>query len=148
MPKKIVIRQASPQTALDVHGKVPEFVGAGYDLSVFEDRLKGEKSHLSVAFVGEAPVGYMASYERWNDGSIYCWMAGVVPEFRHQGLMTRLMADLEKWAKSKGYKKVSVKTRNNHREMLEFLVGNGFDFVRVQPKGKAAENRIFLEKKL
>jgi ribosomal protein S18 acetylase RimI-like enzyme len=148
MPKKILIRQAPLQTVLDVHGKIPEFKGAGYDLDVFEERLKGKNHLISVGFVDEVPAGYMASYERWEDGSIYCWMAGVDPEFRRHGIMTRLMATLGKWAKEKGYKKITIKTRNNRREMLAFLVKNGFNFTHIKPKSRIEENRIMLEKSL
>ena len=148
MPKKIVIRQAPVQTVFDVHMKIPEFKEAGYDLDVFEDRLKGKKHHLSVGFVDEIPAGYMVSYERWEDGSIYCWLAGVAPAFRRCGVMTRLMAALGKWAKEKGYKKITIKTRNNRREMLVFLVKNGFNFTHIQPKGRIEESRIMLEKSL
>jgi GNAT superfamily N-acetyltransferase len=148
MPKKIVIRQAPVQTVFDVHGKIPEFKEAGYDLNVFEDRLKGKKNLLSVGFVDEVPAGYMVSYERWEDGSIYCWLAGVAPEFRRNGIMTRLMAALGKWAKEKGYKKITIKTRNSRRGMLVFLVKNGFNFTHIQPKGRIEESRIMLEKTL
>jgi GNAT superfamily N-acetyltransferase len=146
MQKKIVIRQAPLQTVLDVHEKIPEFKGAGYDLNVFEDRLKGKSHLISVGFVEEVPAGYMMSYERWADGSIYCWLAGVDPEFRRHGVMTRLMAALGKWAKEKGYKKITIKTRNNRREMLAFLVKNGFNFTHIKSKGRIEENRIMLEK--
>ena len=146
MPKKIVIRQAPPRTVLDVHDKIPEFRGAGYDLSVFEERLKGKKHLFLVGFADEVPAGYMVAYERWGDGSIYCWLAGVIPEFRRHGILTRLMGSLAEWAKGEGYKKIAIKTRNNRREMLAFLVKNGFDFTNVQPKGRVSENRILLEK--
>ncbi len=146
MPKKIVIREAPLQTVLDVHEKIPEFRGAGYDLGVCEDRLKGKDGHLSVVFMDEVPAGYMVAYQRWDDGSVYCWLAGVVPEFRRHGLMTRLMAFLGKYAKRKGYKKITIKTRNSRREMLAFLVKNGFNFTHIQPKSRIEENRIILEK--
>lgn len=148
MSQKIVIRQAPLSAVMEAHAKIPEFVGAGYDRDAFEERLKGEKSLLSVAFSGKVAAGYMVSYEREEDGSIYCWMAGVAPEFRRNGILTGLMLDLEKWAKAEGYKKVTIKTRNSRREMLMFLVRNGFDITHVQPKGKVSENRILLEKKL
>jgi len=147
MPKKIFIRQVPLGKLMEVHDKIPEFEGAGYDLSAFEERLKG-RNRISVAFAGKVPAGYMASYERSADGSIYCWMAGVVPEYRRNGILTALMDDLEGWAKAEGYKKITIKTRNSRREMLAFLVRNGFDFTHVEPKGKIQENRILLEKRL
>ena len=148
MKKVIVIRQAPLQTVMDVHGKISEFRGAGYDQAVFEDRLKGKKCLLSVGFIGNAPAGYMVAYERWEDGSIYCWLAGVLPEFRRLGIMTRLMAALEKWAKAEKYKKITIKTRNARREMLAFLVKRGFNFTHIQPKHRMEENRLLLEKVL
>ncbi len=50
------------------------------------------------------------------------------------------------WAKRQGYSKLKIKTRNARREMLSFLVKNGFNFTEVEKKENIIENRINLEK--
>ena len=43
-------------------------------------------------------------------------------------------------------KKITIKTRNNRREMLTYLVKAGFNFVEVQSQLFVEDNRILLEK--
>jgi GNAT superfamily N-acetyltransferase len=147
MAMTIGVKPSNLDLVMDVHAKIPEFKGAGYDRGVFEQRLKA-KHVLLTGFAGKTPAGYLAAYERWEDGSIYCWLTGVDPAFRRHGILTKLMASLEQWAKSHGYQKITIKTRNCRREMLSFLVKNGFQFTHVQTKTKISENRILLEKTL
>ncbi len=45
------------------------------------------------------------------------------------------------WAKSKGYNTLKIKTRNNRREMLSFLVKNGFYFISIEPKENIEEKQ-------
>ena len=50
------------------------------------------------------------------------------------------------WAKDKGYHILKIKTRNNRREMLSFLIRNGFYFTEVEAKENIKDNRINLQK--
>lgn len=75
-------------------------------------------------------------------------MTGVDPRFRRMGILRELMAYQEKWAKGHGYKKITIKTRNNRREMLAYVVKAGFDFVGVEVRERVEENRIMLEKEI
>ena len=88
----------------------------------------------------------MISYDRFGDGSIYCYMTGTDPKFRRNGILKSLMNYLEKWAKEKGYKKIKIKTRNNRREILTYLIGHDFYFTGVEKHPKIEDNRILLEK--
>lgn len=81
-----------------------------------------------------------------KDKSFYCWMAGVNPLYRRLGLLNNMMQYLGDWAKNNGYNKITIKTRNNRREMLAYLVKAGFNFVEVQPQLSIKDNRILLEK--
>ena len=72
-------------------------------------------------------------------------MAGVDNNYRRLGALTALMNYQMNWAKKKGYNKLKIRTRNNRREMLSFLVKNGFNFVSVEQRDNITENRINLE---
>ena len=50
------------------------------------------------------------------------------------------------WAKDEGFSKITIKTRNNRREMINFLSKNDFNFMFVEQKEDVRENRIELEK--
>ena len=144
---KIEVKKSVLSEATIVNKQISEFDMA-YDEKYFKERIGNKKNLVLVAYMGKISVGYMVSYNKFNDGSFYCWMAGVVPKFRKKGALTELMNYLEKWAKAQGYEKIKIKTRNNRREMLSFLIKNGFMFTRVEKREELKDNRIELEKQL
>ncbi|MFA5994583.1 MAG: GNAT family N-acetyltransferase [Parcubacteria group bacterium] len=145
MGKDIEIKEGSIDDAVKVNATIIEF-GEPYDKAYFEDRYGGKERLILVAYMDNQPAGYMLSYDKNNDGSFYCWMAGVDPNFRRLGILNSLMGYLNDWAKKKGYKKITIKTRNNRREMLAFLVKDGFRFIEVQSQLFIGDNRIILER--
>lgn len=50
------------------------------------------------------------------------------------------------WEKDKGYHILKIKTRNNRREMLSFLIRNVFYFTDVETNENIENNRISLQK--
>ena len=142
----ITIRESLLETAVSMHEKIPEFDEQG--LGYYEDRIDDKKSLVIIAYIDDEPAGYLIGYDKSGDGSFYCWLAGVLPEFRKKGVLKKMMNYLYDWAKRKGYKKIFIKTRNKRKEMLSYLVKNGFDVVKVSKREPQAENRILMEKLL
>lgn len=147
MEKEIVIKEDTIEVAVAVNASITEFE-EHYDRAYFEDKYKDSTKLILVAYVDNQPAGYMVSYDKSNDDSFYCWMVGVNPLFRRLGILKKLMAYVQKWAKKQGYQKIMIKTRNNRREMLSFLVKDGFNFTEVQGQPRIQDNRILLEKVL
>jgi len=113
----------------------------------FENRYQNKEHVKIVAYLNDIPIGYIVGYDKFNDGeSFYVWMAGVDYKYRKKGALTKLMQYQIDWAKRQGYSKLKIKTRNARREMLSFLVKNGFNFTEVEKKENIIENRINLEK--
>ena len=81
-------------------------------------------------------------YKRITD---YCWMAGVIPQYRKSVVLTAMMEYLKNWSKEQGYKNLRIKTRNTRREMLSFLVKNNFNFYEIEAQENIRDNRICLE---
>lgn len=142
----INIKESDLDKGYEVHLKIPEFKDPEDTLENFKKRIEGKKSLVLVGFVDEKPAGYIISYDRYDDGSIYCWMAGVLPEYRKLGVLSGMMEYLEKWAKEEGFDSIKIKTRNARREMLSYLVKNDFQFLGIEPKEDKLDNRILLEK--
>lgn len=133
--------------AVEINRQIPEF-NEHYRKTNFQNRLEG-KEHLILAAMAQGiPAGYLIGYNRDDDGSIYCWRAAVLPQFRQQGALKALMGCFEQWAREKGYTKIKIKTRNKRRAMLAYLVKYGFYFVRVAVHEPIEESRIYLEKRL
>jgi len=141
----ITINEVPLTTAVAVNKQIPEF-GEKYQEIHFLRRLQDKEHLIIVAFIAEQPSGYLIAYNRDADGSVYCWRAAVLPQFRRQGVLRTMMAYLEEWAKSRSYTKIKIKTRNKRRAMLAYLVKYGFNFIRVNPHEPLEESRIYLEK--
>jgi len=140
----IVIRESHLEEAATVHNKIPEF--EQHELAYFYQRCGGREKFVLAAHAREESVGYLIAYE--YDNSLYCWLVGVLPDFRKNGIMKGMMDYMFSWAKLRGYKKVTIKTRNKRREMLNYLVKNGFNLIKVIRVENPVENRILLEKNL
>ena len=145
MNNDIIVKEVSIEEAVKVNRNVIEFDGKDTKAEDFERRYQDKKKLIIVAYYENVPIGYIIGYDRDNDGSFYCWMAGVDNNYRRLGALTSLMNYQMNWAKKKGYNKLKIRTRNNRREMLSFLVKNGFNFVSVEQRDDITENRINLE---
>ena len=145
MKNNIIVREVPIDEAVKVNRNVIEFDGKDTKAEDFERRYQDKDKLIIVAYYENIPIGYIIGYDRDNDGSFYCWMAGVDNNYRRLGALTSLMNYQMDWAKKKGYNKLKIRTRNNRREMLSFLVKNGFNFVSVENKEDITENRINLE---
>lgn len=143
---KLVIQEDSIETVLNIHQTIPEF--DTYSRADFEERYQNSTKLIIVAYLDNQPAGYLVAYQKDNDESFYCSMTAVNPAFRKQGILNKMMSYLNDWAKNHAYQKITIKTRNSRREMLSYLVKNGFNFTEVQPHSPIEENRILLEKYL
>ncbi|KKR78361.1 MAG: hypothetical protein UU23_C0001G0125 [Candidatus Curtissbacteria bacterium GW2011_GWA1_40_9] len=146
MSKEVRVAEATVDDAVRVNATVIEF-DEPYDQRHFEERINGKNHLILVGSVDGKPAGYMVSYEDERyPNSFYLWMAGVNPENRGQGVLKALMEHQESWAKEKGYAKLILKTRNERREMLSFLVKYDWNFIEVMPKEKIENTEILVEK--
>ena len=71
-----------------------------------------------------------------------------MPEFRRKGVFSALMSEFTKVAKGKGYSTMKIITRNNRREMLAYLVKEGWCFIEMIPKETVEDGRMLLMKKI
>ena len=148
MENNIEIKETNIDEVLKVNKNVIEFSDdVNLNKEYFENRYQNKEHVNIVAYLNDIPIGYIVGYDKFNDGeSFYVWMAGVDYKYRRKGALTKLMQYQIDWAKRQGYSKLKIKTRNARREMLSFLVKNGFNFTEVEKKENIIENRINLEK--
>lgn len=142
---KVTVKKVPVADATQISNKIPEF-GEKYTEGFYQKRISGKDSLVIGGFIGNQLAGAIVAYDRYSDGSFYCWMAGVDPKFRGEGVLKGMMDFMERWASGKGYKSIKIKTRNNKREMLSYLVKYGYNFVIVEKKLKVVDFRILLEK--
>lgn len=83
-----------------------------------------------------------------NACTFYSWMGGVLTPYRSAGLATRLLQHQERSLRQRGYTHLRVKSRNSHPAMVRLLLKYNYLIVGVEPRVKAQDNRIILEKVL
>lgn len=140
-----IIKASDIATAVAISKCIPEFIGPP-GKEEYKKRLKDVPHLILVAFDGTHPVGFKVGYER--NGSFYSWMGGVLPSYRRRNIARRLAEKQEKWAAEQGYKNVTFKTRNQHKNMLLFALKRGFNIIGFKEKGDVSTNRILLQKVL
>lgn len=111
-------------------------------------RLEGREHLVLVTGNDEDPAGMLIAYDRYQDGSLYCWLAGVAPSARRQGMLASLMLVMDTWAREHGYRRIRIGTQNRFRGMLAYLVRDGYLFLEVQPSNDVMQRRIRLVKDL
>lgn len=108
----------------------------------YEDRLKEEltspDSQLLVAVDGLKVVGYSHSiiienvsvHGHFRGGSVA--EIEIVPEYRRQGIGSRLFVEIKKWFEARGIPEVEIRVHVNNRQGYSFCKKQGFaDYVNV-----------------
>ena len=143
----IIVKETSIEEALKVFGKISEFDRPEYGtVEFFKERIDNKDCLILSAYAHEDIVGYFIAYEK--DDSFYCWLAAVEPKYRKNGILTKMMNIYEEYARNNEYINLTIKTGNNKREMLSYLVKNNWNFVEVIPGEKLEDNEIILKKEL
>lgn len=142
------IVRGSPVDAWRLAGQIAEFNGEAetHGLEIYRRRLAGASALVLIASIEDRPVGFKAGYDRFRDGSWYSWMGGVLEPWRGQGIAQRLLDAQEAWVAGQGYRRLYVKTRNQHKRMIAFLAMNGYDVLRLEEKSSAEDSRILFGK--
>jgi len=114
-----------------VYAAIPEFEVGADERRELVRRLTGDDAVLLVAECDGQTAGFLAGYDRFEDGSWYCWLGGVLPEFRQRGVAQALMRAGEERVRAMGYPSIYVKTRNKFVAMRILLTREGYQVVGV-----------------
>ena len=141
----ITIKEVSIEEIVAVNAAIVEF-GEPCTRDYFESRYQSNDKLMIVAYLDDMPAWYIVGYDKYNDNSFYCWMAGVDPKYRRKWVLKELMSYQENWAKNRDYKRIKITTRNTRRNMLAYLIKYGFFLTEVNQYPDVENNRIHLEK--
>lgn len=131
----------------ELSNKIPEFE-TPYPVSEYDKRLKDRDPVVLVAIKDDVEAGFKVGYNRYNDGSFYSWMGGVLPAYRRNNIASVLNIKMEQIATSKGYKSLKVKTLNKHQDMLFFLLKKGYHIIGYEEGETLERSKILFEKTL
>lgn len=120
----------------------------GRDLAFFQRRLEGRRNPvILLAQVDKRPAGFAVGFEI-KPSTLYCWLIGVLPDFRKVGIASQLMEGLAAWARDNGYEVVRFECYNHHRPMLQLAVSQNYDVVGIRYDTDAGANLIVFEHSL
>jgi predicted GNAT superfamily acetyltransferase len=131
---------------VDLSSKIPEF-NSPYKIEEYKKRCAG-KYLVLIAEIDNQSVGFKIGYDRFNNGSFYSWMGGVLPKFRRMGVAYSLANFQEKWATKNEFSSILLKTRQNHDGMIAFSLNRGFIITEETQITPVEETRIWMEKLL
>ncbi len=144
----VIIREGTIAECIEISEKIPEFSSGNYDEAAYLQRLSNTQYLILVAEKDQQVVGFKIGYDRYQDGSFYSWLGGVLPEYRKDSVAIQLAEEQEKWALASGFDAIRLKTRNRFRAMLIFALKNGFLIENIEIKETVENNRIILRKLL
>jgi len=142
----IKVRQGTFRECVALSKRIPEF-NPPYKIDEYKKRCNDKYLALN-AIIDERQVGFKIGYDRFNDGSFYSWMGGVLPEFRRKGIASSLADFQENWALENGFQSISLKTRKKHKGMIAFSLNRGFIITEEIQMGPDEETRIWMKKEL
>ncbi len=143
---KIKIRRGTIEEAVALSQLIPEFENPA-GVETYRYRLEG-RDHLIVLAETDEPCGFKVGYAREGDGTFYSWMGGVLPDYRQNGVARALANEMEHYCREQQYTHLRMKTRNEHKAMLQFAVRNGFYITGMKAYPDPMKSRFLLEKRL
>lgn len=141
------IREGSFSEALEVLRGLPEFDPL-LSTDHYVERMANRSKLIVIALIEGTPAGCKIAYDRFEDGTLYSWLGGVIPAYRKMGLAKKMADYQEEWALNNGFSAIRFKTLNRHKAMLTFAINNGFQVFNVKPKDEIENYRIELIKDL
>lgn len=131
---------------LYVDAKISEFDGRT-TASKLMAKLTGKVHLILIASHNKKPIAYKIGYEVSN-AEFYSWLGGVDPNYRKQGVATKLLEQQELWAINHGYSAISVKSMNQYQAMLQLLISNDYQISGYEDNGCTASSKIKFIKQL
>ena len=143
----VLVKETTLRESLKIFNKIPEFDRYEYGTVEYcKKRINNRDRLILSAYVNEDNVAYLIAYE--DNKSLYCWVVAVEPSFRRKGILSKMVKIYEEYARNNNYKEISIKTDNNKREMLNYLVKNNWNFADIIKNGDLRNNEILLKKEI
>jgi len=118
------------------------------DAEFFERRFQGRhKVTTMVAMIEDRHVGFIIGFELMPS-TYFCWMCGVIPDFRRAGISTQLIQAQQAFAQEGNYSVIRFECNNQHRPMLHVAISEGYDLVGIRWDINSSNNVVIFERDL
>lgn len=138
--------KASVAEIIKVYRSIPEFSNFK-SLGELKKRLNGKPHLILVASEGEDIVGFKIGYAR-SKTEFYSWLGAVNPNHRGKGVAKGLLLAQEQWAKSQGYERISVSSRNRFPEMMRMLLAQKYKISNFDSRKQLEDCKVYFVKSL
>jgi len=101
--------------------------------------------HVIVVYQNEEPVG-CGAIRKYSDDAIEVKRMYVLENVRGKGIASRILNELETWAKEFQYKKCILETGKRQVEAVNLYHKNGYSITENYGKYKNMENSVCFEK--
>ena len=102
-------------------------------------------NHALVLYLDQKPVS-IGAIKEFNSVSMEVKRMYTLPEFRGQGLATKILLELENWTRNLGYKKCVLETGRRQPEAIELYKSKGYSVTSNYGQYIGIENSICFEK--
>jgi len=110
--------------------------------------LEREDLLMLLAYLGDEPIGFKIGY-RESRFVFYSAKGGVLPEYRRCGIARRLLDEMLRRVKEKGYVRFAFDTfPNRHPGMAVLALTEGFRLTKADYNALYKDYRLRFEKKL
>lgn len=117
-------------------------------IDFFRRRFLGRHNVCTmVAMIEDRHVGFIIGFEL-TPTTFFCWLCGVMNDFRRSGIATQLIQAQHAWAQEHGYATIRFECNNQHRPMLHVAITEGYDLVGIRWDTASADNVVIFEKDL
>lgn len=114
----------------------------------FRRRLNGRTNPLILlAQIEGRPVGFAIGYEN-KPRTFYCWLIGVLPDFRRSGIASQIMEAMASFSREHEYTTIRFECFNWQRPMLHLAIAQDYDIVGLRYDRDSNANLIILEQDL
>jgi len=100
-----------------------------------------------VAYENGIPMGCGAIKE-YGPGTMEIKRMFVLPEYRKKGIATKILMELERWARESSYTKCILETGKKQPEAIELYKKNGYKLIPNYGQYAEVENSMCFEKDL
>lgn len=142
----VSIREGSIEDVVHLQARINEFSTPKPKETII-DRLNNKTSLTLVAQHEHELVGFKLGYAE-SKTQFYSWLGGVSPHARRQGIAKQLLHHQEDWARSQGFKRLRVKSRNRFRAMMILLLNEGYLIKGSEIKAHSEDSVIYFLKPL
>jgi predicted GNAT superfamily acetyltransferase len=117
------------------------------DTAFFKQRISDHIDLFTIlAFDNDELIVFKIGYP-YKGTTFYSWIGGIHPNYRNQGIASKLAELQEVYAKTKGFEKLRTKSMNTYKPMMILNLKNGFDIKTMYTNG-AGQTKIVFEKNL